>query len=303
MTAATREQFARLPRPLLWVIAVRLKTIGLSLTPVLCGTWLAAKVTAVDPYLAVLAGLAAAAIQIGTNLWNDAADADRGTDTEERLGPPRMTALGLLDSRTVKRAALLSFAAAVLAGLPLVLAGGWPILAVGIASLSLGHAYSMGPLPLSHTPLGEIIVFFFFGVVAVAGTAFVLGASLSAPVLTAGAMIGLPSSAVLLLNNHRDRLTDARAGRRTLAILIGETGARVLYGILLLAAAAILPVLLPETPFALALTALAAAVALMLAAAHWRTPVSRSINRYLPLTVLYQFALFAIIALTGGTAP
>ncbi len=147
-----------------------------------------------------LRGLSAFAIQVGTNLWNDAADAERGTDTEDRLGPPRMTAMGLLDGAQVKWAAHLAFATAIIAGLPLVSAGGWPIVAIGLASLLLGYAYSMGPLPLSHTPLGEIIVILFFGVIAVTGTAYVMGAEVSREGIIAGLMLGLPSSGVLLLN-------------------------------------------------------------------------------------------------------
>lgn len=297
MTASdTVQRLQRLPRALRWVIAARFKTVGLSVTPVLCGTWLAHVSGHMDAALATLTALSAAAIQVGTNLWNDAADAARGTDTDERLGPPRMTALGLLDGTTVRKAAGLSFAMAVLAGLPLVAAGGWPVIAVGLVSLLLGYAYSMGPLPLSHTPTGEVIVILFFGVVAVSGTAFVQGAEMSGDVALAGLIMGLPSSAVLLLNNHRDRHTDARAGRKTLAILLGVPGARLLYGLLLLAAAALLAALPAMRALPVAAMVLAAA---LLSMAVWRTPVSAALNRFLPLTVFYQALLLAVMVLSA----
>lgn len=298
-TLDTRERLARLPVALRWVIAARLKTVGLSLTPVLCGSWLAAQQGPVRPGLAFAAGLSAMAIQIGTNLWNDAADAERGTDTAERLGPPRMTALGLLHARQVKAAAGFTFATALAAGLPLVLAGGWPIVLIGLLSLLLGYAYSMGPLPLSHTPLGEVIVLAFFGVIAVTGTMHVMGSALTATGPVAGIMMGLPSSAVLLLNNHRDRTTDAAAGRRTLAIIAGVTGSRLLYAVLVMSAALLLPLLTEPAPLSRAMALGAMAMAAALAVIVWRTPVSAAINRCLPLTVLFQFALFAALAMSG----
>lgn len=300
--AETFEKLARLPEPLRWVVAARLKTIGLSVTPVLCGCWLAGLTTPASAVLALLAVISALSIQVGTNLWNDAADAERGTDTTERLGPPRMTALGLLDATTVKRAAALAFAMAVASGLPLVFAGGWPIIVIGFLSLLFGYSYSMGPMPLSHTPLGEVIVIFFFGIVAVMGTAHVLGAVPTWQGFLAGVMMGLPSSAVLLLNNHRDRKTDAAAGRRTLAILAGERGARVLYTGLVLASAVLLPLVGNSSLLvALLATALVLAAAL-LAAGVWRTPVSARLNRFLPLTVLIQFALLLVLVLSGPAA-
>lgn len=298
--ANAAEKLARLPAPVRWVIAARFKTIGLSVTPVLCGAWVAAQAVPVNPWLAVLAALSAVGIQVGTNLWNDAADAERGTDTAERLGPPRMTALGLLDGSTVKRGAALAFVAAVASGLPLVLAGGLPIIVVGLLALLLGYSYSMGPVPLSHTPLGEVIVIAFFGVIAVMGTAHVLGAVPTWQGFLAGVMMGLPSGAVLLLNNHRDRQTDAAAERRTLAILLGTSGARFLYAVLVSGAVAMLPVVVRMPPLAAGLGAMAMLAAVLLALGVWRTPVSAGINRFLPLTVLLQFALFLALALSGA---
>jgi 1,4-dihydroxy-2-naphthoate polyprenyltransferase len=295
----TFEQLRRLPVARRWVLAARLKTVGLSLTPVLCGTWIASHGQSVSLALAICAALSALAIQVGTNLWNDAADAERGTDTDERLGPPRMTAMGLLDATQVKSAAHLAFATAIIAGLPLVAAGGWPIVAIGLSSLLLGYAYSMGPIPLSHTPLGELIVVIFFGVIAVTGTAHVMGAELSKEGIVAGLMMGLPSGGVLLLNNHRDRRTDEEAGRMTLAILADEAGAKIIYAALLFGAVALLPVLATHTAALPALTGLLSLAAAALSYGVWRTPVSAEINRFLPLTVLMQFGLLVALVICG----
>lgn len=296
----TFEHLRRLPVASRWVLAARLKTVGLSLTPVLCGAWIATHEVKVNLALAICAAVSALAIQVGTNLWNDAADAERGTDTDERLGPPRMTAMGLLDAAQVKSAAHLAFATAIIAGLPLVAAGGWPIMAIGLASLLLGYAYSMGPVPLSHTPLGELIVVIFFGIIAVTGTAHVMGAELSREGIVAGLMMGLPSAGVLLLNNHRDRSTDEAAGRLTLAILADVAGAKIIYAALLFGAVALLPVLAVDKTMIPALAGLLSLVAGALSYAVWRTPVSAEINRFLPLTVLFQFGLFAALVIGRG---
>lgn len=152
---------------------------------------------------------------------------------------------------------------------------------------------------MSHTPLGELIVILFFGVIAVTGTVHVLGGDLSPQSFLAGLMMGLPSSAVLLLNNHRDRKTDAKAGRRTLAILLGETGARLLYAVLVCTAVVCLVLLQPMTIAAHVLQAVALFAALGLAHLAWHTPVSAQLNRLLPLTVLFQFGLLLVLVVVG----
>lgn len=286
------EHLATLPRPALWVIAARIKTLGLSLAPVAAGSWLAATLGHWRLDVMVAAMMAAALIQIGTNLWNDAADAASGVDGPERLGPPRLTALGLLDMAEVRRAAMGAFGLAAMAGLYLTLIGGWVIIAIGLVSLALGFFYSMGPWPLSGSPLGEGLVIAFFGVVAVAGTVWLHGHDVSGQALGLGVITGLPAAAVLLVNNHRDRATDARAGRRTLAILLGPDASRALFvgllisalGAAMLFAQAVLP-LLP-----------AAALAVALAVAMIRMPVSQALNRLIPAVALFQMILLLGIA-------
>lgn len=286
-------RLARLPGPALWVLAARFKTISLSLMPVLAGSWLAAQGGHWRADVALAAMIGAAAIQIGTNLWNDAADAARGVDRADRLGPPRMVALGLLDGAQVRRGALAAFGLAVLAGLWLVWIGGLPVVAIGLASLAFGYLYSMGPWPMSGLPVGEALVIAFFGLIAVSTTAWLQGVAPFAPhTLALGLMIGLPAAAVLMLNNHRDRVQDARAGRRTLAIVIGDRASRASYFGLLLGALALAGWLAPSAW----LTAPAALILwLGHAMAHW--PVSARLNRLLGQTAAAQMLLLIAVIL------
>ncbi len=297
MSADQTAALFAMPRSRRWVLAARLKTLGLSVTPVLAGTWLAAGsgTWRVDVLAATL--VSAASIQIGTNLWNDAADAESGVDTGERLGPPRMTALGLLGAREVRITAAMVFMLAAFAGLYLVLVGGWTILAVGLASLALGYLYSMGPYPLSATPVGEVLVVAFFGVAAVAGTAWLHGAELTPEIWQAGLLFGLPAASVLLVNNHRDRKSDAAGGRRTLAILIGEPASRLLYTLLNVAALAGIAALFGSCASGLSVFAAVVLYCAFIVRRMWLLPVSPQLNSLLAQTALYQLLLFAASAL------
>lgn len=280
-----------LPKPILWAFAARLKTLGLSVTPVIAGSAIAAKSGHWNPSLAAAAALSAACIQIGTNLWNDAADARRGIDTGERLGPPRMTALGLLNEKDVRIGAVSAFALATICGLFLAFAGGWQIIAIGLVSLALGYLYSMGPYPLSGTPLGEFLVIAFFGIVAVSGTAWLQGIPFGAVSLQTGFFTGLPAAAILLLNNHRDRFTDARGGRRTLAILIGEQASRILYSVLIFLALIGFAGLHPAGTAGMLALFPAGVLSMQLILTMMRTPVSKALNGLIAKTALYQLLL------------
>ncbi len=295
-SAQLTERLGQLPKPVLLFIAARVKTLGLSLTPVAAGTWLAAQSGGWSLPVMIAAMVAAAMIQIGTNLWNDAADGGRGTDGPNRLGPPRMTGLGLLDAELVRRAAIAAFGIAALFGLWLTMIGGWPVVVIGLVSLALGYFYSMGPHPLSHTALGEGLVVLFFGIVAVGGTVYLHGQPLSGAVLALGIITGLPAAAVLLINNHRDRDLDQIAGRKTLAIVIGQGATRGIYA-LFLVAALIGAVLFSTTGFQSALPFLPAGiVAVVLIASMLKTPVSYGLNRLIAGTVGFQVLLLAGIA-------
>lgn len=209
----------------LWFLAIRPLTLPLSATPVLVGAVLALMEIETLNWLLLIATLMAAiAIQAATNLLNDAEDFERGNDTVERRGPPRVTAKGWASPGDVKSAATISFLVAGLCGLYLVSHGGWPIFGVGVVSMIAGTAYSAGPRPISHTPFGEFFVFVFFGLFAVAGTAFLQTGELSLTALLSGMAMGSFAAAVLHTNNTRDIVEDKKAGRRTLAIVIHELG-------------------------------------------------------------------------------
>ncbi len=218
-----------------WLLATRPRTLPLSVAPVVAGAALAwHDAHKIAWSVLALTLVSAAAIQIGTNLYNDAADAERGVDRRAtRRGPPRAVAMGWLGARQVKAAALLSFAIAALAGLILVATGGWPILAIGAIGVAAGLGYSAGPRPLSSTPFGEVLVVLFFGVAAVAGTYLLQTGTIAASAVIVGLMPGSFAAAVLHLNNTRDAESDRTAGRRTLAILLGPTRSVALYAALL----------------------------------------------------------------------
>lgn len=219
-----------------WWVAIRPRTLGMALAPVLLGNALAlADGGGVDGWVLVATAACALLIQIGTNLYNDAVDFERGTDRPERLGPLRVTLAGWATAAEVKRGALLCLVTALLLGAWLCRVGGPLILAIGLASLVAGWAYSGGPWPVSHSPLGEVFVLLFFGVFAVLGSHWLQTRAFDHLDVLAGLAVGAPAAAVLLVNNVRDLDSDVRAGRRTLAAVLGAERARVVHALLVLA--------------------------------------------------------------------
>lgn len=211
-------------------LAIRPRTLSISLAPVIVGSSLAWAEGNTPQWLTFIAALCCAIlIQIGTNLHNDAVDCEKGNDLPDRPGPLRVTAAGWVSANTVRRGALGCFGAAFLLGIYLAAVGGWPIVGIGLASLLAGWAYSGGPRPISYTPFGELFVLIFFGLLAVGGSAWLQGLSTQSDVLLAGLVCGLPAAAVLLVNNSRDRQADRRVGRLTLAGLLGQRGATQAY--------------------------------------------------------------------------
>jgi 1,4-dihydroxy-2-naphthoate octaprenyltransferase len=185
-----------------------------------------------------------------------------------------------------------AFAVAALFGSYLAVAGGMAILVIGLFSLLFGYLYSMGPKPLSMTPLGEGLVITFFGVAAVSGTELLHTGAASIRGIGLGLVMGFPAAAVLLVNNHRDRRTDYASGRRTLAILLGEQGAKALYGLLLIIAAAGMAVwLAARCGGALWVGIPLLAAAGFLSLRMWSLPVSAALNGLLPKTALFQLIL------------
>jgi len=215
----------------LLTIGSRPKTLTIAASPIIAGAGLAFyDLGSINPIILILTLIAGMAIQAGTNLYNDAADSETGNDTPTRLGPPRLTAMGYATASEVKRLAIWCFALAACIGIYLIYIGGWPILAIGLLSIASGYAYSGGPYPISHSPLGEVFVIGFFGVIAVAGTYFLQLGTITTNTILLGLAIGFFGAAVLMVNNHRDRLDDKKAGRRTLAIVSGPKNSKWFLG-------------------------------------------------------------------------
>jgi 1,4-dihydroxy-2-naphthoate octaprenyltransferase len=225
-----------------WALAARPKTLTAAAAPVAVGVGVAALHDVVSPLPALGALVGALLIQIATNLANDYYDWVRGGDTHERVGPLRVTQAGLLAPGTVYRGMLAVMAAALLVGVYLVWAGGWPVLVLGLASLACAVLYTGGPWPLAYHGLGDAFVFVFFGLVAVGGTVWVQARAWPADALLAGVAMGALTTAILVVNNLRDIPTDAKAGKRTLAVRLGVAGTRVEYLLLLGVALAVPPV-------------------------------------------------------------
>src|ERR1700759_412670 len=220
----------------IWLMAARPRTLPAAVAPVLVGTSLAGFAHVFHPLRFVAALLGALFIQVGTNLSNDYSDARRGADAEDRLGPVRVTAGGLVPPRQVLIATYVSFGVAVLAGIYLVVVAGWQLLLVGGASILAGVLYTGGPRPYGYEGLGELFVFLFFGVVAVVGSYFVQRERLEWEAFALSVPVGLLAAAILVVNNVRDVDTDRRAGKRTLAVRLGRARTRVLYVAMLAAA-------------------------------------------------------------------
>lgn len=217
-----------------WLLATRPKTLIASVAPVIAGTGLAIYhgVFAFLPALAALLG--AICIQIGTNIGNDYYDFVRGGDTEDRVGPVRVTQAGILPPKIVRAGMLAALGLAIVLGVYLVWIGGWPIVWIGLASIACAVLYTGGPFPLAYHGLGDLFVFIFFGLVAVAGTYYVQGLSWSADAFLIGAGVGALNTALIVVNNLRDIETDARAGKRTLAVRIGRTLTKLEYLLMLM---------------------------------------------------------------------
>ena len=282
-----------------WRVALRPKTLWIATIPVIVGTCLAWSLAgAFDPWIAFIALNSAVMMQVVTNLQNDVGYTERGAETGRRVGLPRATANGWLSPRDVKRAIVAAIVLAQIVALPLMIRGGWPIVATSVASTVAAWAYMGGPRPIAYTPWGELTVFVFFGLVAVCGTYYVQTGTIDAGAWIAAIAIGMHASAVLLVNNFRDRDHDRHTGRRTLAVVLPTVAATRLYAALV------------AGPFALA-TLLAwvcgsAGFALPLLAAPWggrlaralpRSPPGAAQNALLFRTVLLEVAFGLLLSI------
>ena len=233
----------------MWWLALRPATLAASVAPVLAGTAVAVHQGGARPWAGFAALVVALALQIGVNLANDYSDFVRGADTPRRIGPPRASASGVVAPNRVRLAATAAFGIAGAIGLVLSLATDWRLLFVGGACLLAGWLYTGGPRPYGYLGLGELFVFIFFGLVATVGTVYVETLRATPLAILAGCGVGFLASAILVLNNLRDIETDAAAGKRTLATLIGRRATLFLLLVLVCAAFAV-PIVILATRLA-----------------------------------------------------
>ena len=222
-----------------WVLASRPKTLPAAVAPVLIGTSVAYYDNKINFIAAFIALICSLLIQIGTNFVNDLYDHLKGSDSEDRVGPERALATGMISINEMKLAIFLAFGVTFLLGLYLVNLAGWPILLVGILSIASGYAYTAGPYPLAYNGLGDIFVFIFFGVVAVVGTYYVQALQLTEMIFIASIPAGTLITNILVVNNYRDIDEDRKNNKNTLAVLFGRKFSQVQYLLQLFAAYAV----------------------------------------------------------------
>ena len=299
-----------------WLSTLRIRTLPAAAVPVFVGaahSWhLAGDDLLVFQWLPAIAALVASLfIQVGTNLANDYYDHKKGADTPDRAGPRRASASGLLPPTQVRNAAFAAFLLAAAIGVYLITVGGWPILAIGLAAILSGLLYTAGPKPLGYLGLGDLFVLLFFGPVAVMGTTYLQAGALFweqvgiwLPALLLGLEVGALATAIIVVNNLRDLPTDARVGKRTLAVRIGERGTRIEYVALvslafLLAGAAVK--MHPELRLALPLLSLPLAVAPLRLVLR-KHDDRRALNPALGQTALLLLA-FGVLTAVGLAMP
>lgn len=266
-----------------WWLGSRPRTLPASIVPVAIGAGCAVGLGQVSWWRVVPALIVSLALQVAVNYANDYSDGVKGTD-ENRVGPVRLVASGLAAPNEVKRAAIVSFAVAALAGLVLALATTLWLIPVGVACIAAGWFYTGGPSPYGYAGLGEIFVFTFFGLLATAGTTFVLSERVTGLSLLAGATTGCLACALLVVNNLRDIPTDTISGKRTLAVRLGDPRTRNLYSWLAIGALAGVVLCAANRP-----TALIALVGFVFAVGPIRSIRSGATGK----------ALIAVLGMTG----
>ena len=254
-TSTIPAEGPRVARPRDWLAGTRPRTLPAAVVPVFIGTGVAFGYGKFSPWRAVLALVVALALQIGVNYANDYSDGIRGSD-ERRVGPTRLVAAGLARPKQVLAAAFACFGVACVAGLVLAIFTSWWLILVGAAAVAAGWFYTGGSHPYGYRGFGEIAVFAFFGVAAVAGTAYVQLVRFTGLELIAAIPAGLLSCALLMINNLRDIDSDAEVGKRTLAVMLGDARSRTVYVASLLVPFAVALAMTPARPLA-ALTVIA----------------------------------------------
>jgi 1,4-dihydroxy-2-naphthoate octaprenyltransferase len=276
-----------------WVAGARPRTLPAAVAPVLAGTAVAHHTEGAVWWKALLALVVSLALQVAVNYANDYSDGIRGTD-DDRVGPMRLVGSGTATPAAVKRAAFLAFGVAGVAGLVLAATTAWWLVAVGVVSIVAAWFYTGGDKPYGYLGLGEVMVFVFFGLVAVLGTTYVQTGTFELPALYAATGIGALACAILVVNNLRDIPTDRVAGKRTLAVRLGDERTRGLYALLVLAAAAAVAAVAVSTQW----TALAGLVFLLPSARALRTVLGGATGRDL-VPVLQQTGVAEILWALG----
>lgn len=282
-----------------WILAIRPRTLPAAVAPVVVGSALAFAHRSFTFLPAVAAMLVALLLQIAVNLANDYFDFIKGVDTDDRLGPTRVTQSGLIPVDYVKIGIILTFILAAVPGLYLLKVGGWPALLIGTACGLAALAYSGGPYPLASYGLGDLFVFIFFGLVAVGGTYYVQALRMTLMSWLMGVTVGLMITSILVVNNLRDIQTDRRAGKRTLAVTIGAHGTKLEYT-LLHASAYALPIVIwlcNLTNGFILLPLLSLPLAIPLNRMIWKNPSEVILNQALGRTVQLALAFSLLLSI------
>ena len=274
-----------------WILGARPRTLAAAIAPVVVATAYAGNLW--QPLPAALALLVSLSLQIGVNYANDYSDGIRGTD-DSRIGPIRLTASGLASAKSVKNAAFISFFFAAVAGLVLALQTSWWLIAVGALAIAAAWGYTGGSNPYGYKGLGDISVFVFFGIVATVGSYYVQTEELNLQIFIVAVPMGSLACAILAINNLRDRAEDELVGKRTMAVRLGDKGARAFYISLLISAH--LFALLTFAPFAL-LTLLALPLSASLARSVWAGTTGAALIPLLAKTGKLQMLFAALFAL------
>lgn len=282
-----------------WVMAARPKTLTASLVPIMVGTALAAGTgVSISWGISFCALCVALAIQIGTNLVNDALDAKHGADTVTRMGPKRMTQSGMIPFDTVIKAGVGCLIASLVFGIPLMFYGGWPIALLLSVSALCGYLYTGGPAPLAYVGLGDLFVFLFFGLASTSAVYALQAGFWDIESLLAGVQIGLLATVMIAINNLRDHKGDKRANKNTLAVRFGPTFAR--YEI---AALVFVPFIINiawwfiDHPVAAVLPMVTLPMAYWLVRNVWNTAPSVAYNDFLARAALLHLAFGFLLSL------
>lgn len=282
-----------------WLLASRPKTLTAAFVPIFVATMLVKNdVGLFDWEISLYALLAAIFVQMGTNLVNDALDFKKGADTENRLGPVRVTQTGLLTYEQVFAGGMMCFAVTLLFGIPLIVQGGWILAVILILSVLCGYLYTGGPAPLAYTGLGDLFVLIFFGFVATGAVYFLQTKTLTLQAIIAGAQVGFLATVMIAINNMRDVVGDAEVNKKTLPVRFGITFARYEITLLIVTTFALnIFWFMRGEPLAAILPFAVLPLGTMIIRGVWAQPPGRIYNKFLGLAALLQIAFGTLLGI------